>query len=91
MRKGTFKPARMVATTSKITVYEDFLVRVLASKCGFSRSHIVRIALLMLLGKVLDNNSIRRSLPPGYENVLRQLSIEAEEEFSKCVTLKLQQ
>ena len=90
MKKGAFKPARIVATASKITVYEDFLVRVLASKCGFSRSRIIRIAILMLLGKVLDNDSIRRSLPPSYDDVLRQLSSEAEEEFSKCVTSKLQ-
>jgi DNA-binding MurR/RpiR family transcriptional regulator len=70
----------------KVTVYEDYLLKLLAAKCGVSKSTLVRVALLrMLVGIVEENSFVRRELPPGYDSMLKELSRDVEGILEKCV------
>lgn len=70
----------------KVTVYEDYLLKLLAAKCGVSKSTLVRVALLRMLVRIVDENSVvRRELPPGYDSMLKELSRDVEGILEKCV------
>jgi hypothetical protein len=70
----------------KVTVYEDYLLKLLAAKCGVSKSALVRVALLRMLVRIVDENSVvRRELPPGYDSMLKELSRDVEGILEKCV------
>jgi hypothetical protein len=70
----------------KVTVYEDYLLKLLAAKCGVSKSTLVRVALLRMLVRIVDENSVaRRELPPGYDSMLKELSRDIEGILEKCV------
>jgi hypothetical protein len=70
----------------KVTVYEDYLLKLLAAKCGVSKSTLVRVALLRMLARIVDENSVvRRELPPGYDSMLKELSRDVEGILEKCV------
>ncbi len=75
----------MVPISFRVTTYEDYLLRVLATKCGVSRSMIVRVAVLRLIASLLEDGRIVGELPTGYESMLRQLGSEAKEILEKCV------
>lgn len=86
MRRKWFKPSSIVPIALKVTVYEDYLLKLLAAKCGVSKSTLVRVALLRMLVRIVDENSVvRRELPPGYDSMLKELSRDVEGILEKCV------
>lgn len=86
MRRKWFKPSSIVPIAFKVTVYEDYLLKLLAAKCGVSKSILVRVALLRMLVRIVDENSVvRRELPPGYDSMLKELSRDVEGILEKCV------
>jgi len=85
LRKKGLKPSSIVTVASKVSVYEDYLLKLVASKCRMSRSSIVRIAILLLLAKIVSDSNIKNELIPGYEDIVMGLSSEAKEELQKCL------
>lgn len=85
LKRRWLKPSYVVPVSFRVTAYEDHLLRVLAAKCGVSRSMIVRVAVLRLITSLLEDGRIVGELPTGYEGVLRQLGSEAKEILEKCV------
>lgn len=85
MKKRSLKPSNVVTVASKVSVYEDYLLKLVASKCRMSRSSIVRIAVLLLLARVVNHSGVKSELIPGYGDIIVSLGAEAEEELQKCL------
>jgi hypothetical protein len=86
LKKEWLKPSSTVTIAFKVTVYEDYVLRLLAAKCNTSKSALVRAALLRLLvGVIVENSWVRGELPPGYDSMLRRLSKDVEEVLDKCI------
>lgn len=85
MKRGGLKPSAIVPVSSKLTVYENYLLGLLASKCGVTKSSLVRLAILRLFKEILDSNKILEGLTPGYYNMLKILIAEADDEYVRCI------
>jgi len=85
LRKKGLKPSNVVTVASKVSVYEDYLLKLVTSKCRMSRSSIVRIAVLLLLTRIINDSDVKSELIPGYGDIIVNLGTEAEEELQKCL------
>ena len=86
MKRKWLKPSSVIPISFKATVYEDHLLRLIALKCGVSKSFIVRVALLRLLVSLIRDSGLKKELTPGYDYILEQMSSEVEEILNKCIS-----